>query len=251
VSAGPDATILILQHQPDDGPGNIQAWLDHHAMAHSVVDVATEQLPDAGHYRALAILGSSRSVYEDEPWILAEHEFVRCCIAAGTPVLGICFGAQLLAHVLGGKVRRMSRPELGWYDIAGEPPYGGTWFVWHGDEISPPPGGTVLATSSRCVHAFATAKHLGVQYHPELTAALIDYWMASPRRRELITDCGGDVRQILAATTVLEPAAVAAAGRLYDAFFAQQHHRNQPVSLTPGGPTAKGSDTRHTHARVG
>jgi GMP synthase (glutamine-hydrolysing) len=248
MSAGPDATILILAHQHDDSPGNLQAWLDHHAMTHSIVDVASKQLPEAGHYRALAILGSSRSVYDDEPWILAEHEFVRHCIAAGTPVLGICFGAQLLAHVLGGKVRRMPRPELGWYDIAGEPPYGGTWFVWHGDEISPPPGSTVLATSPRCVHAFANGNHLGVQYHPELTAAHIDYWMATPRRRELIIDRGGDVGQILAATPVLEPAAVAAAGRLYDGFFAQLRRCNQPAIgdvVCQGGPTAKVSDTRH------
>jgi GMP synthase (glutamine-hydrolysing) len=219
--------ILILQHQPDDGPGNLAAWLDDHAMPYTIVDVSSGLLPAPGRYRALAVLGSKRSAYEtDESWIAAEHEFVRACIDAGTPVLGICFGAQLLALVLGGDVRRMPQPELGWYDITGEEPYGGTWFVWHGDEISAPPRSTILATSPVCTHAFTHGSHLGVQFHPELTADLLDNWIRTPRRKQAVADAGGDLEQILAATPVLEPAAVVAAGRLYDHFFSSlpAHH---------------------------
>ncbi len=219
---GSDGVILILQHQSDDGPGNLAAWLDDHAMPYVVVDVAAGPLPPPDRYRALAVLGSSRSAYEtDEPWIRAEHEFVGACVEAGTPVLGICFGAQLLALVLGGGVHRMVQPELGWYDIAGDEPYGGRWFVWHGDEISPPPDSAVVATSPRCVHAFIHGRHIGVQYHPELTADHIDYWLGTPRRRRSITDAGGNIEQILVSTPTFEPAAIAAAGRLYNQFFSR------------------------------
>jgi GMP synthase-like glutamine amidotransferase len=235
VSGGPDGSILILQHQPDDGPGNLATWLDDHAMQYTVVDVAAGQLPAPDRYRALAVLGSSRSAYEtDEPWIKDEHDFVRACMDAGTPVLGICFGAQLLALVLGGGVHRMAHPELGWYQIDGDEPYGGTWFVWHGDQITAPPGSTVLASTAVCPHAFSHGSNLGVQYHPELTAEHIDFWVSTPRRRRLIVDAGGDIDQIVAATPVLEPEAISAAGRLYDQFFSSiNSHRESGVTPCP------------------
>jgi GMP synthase-like glutamine amidotransferase len=171
-----DRSILILQHQPDDGPGNLATWLDGHAMPYTIVDAAEGQLPEPGRYRALAVLGSSRSAYAtDEPWIQVELDFVRACVDAGTPVLGICFGAQRLALVLGGGVHRMAQPELGWYEIEGDDPYGGTYFVWHGDEIAAPPDSSILATTPHCTHAFAHGRHLGVQYHPELTTDHIDF----------------------------------------------------------------------------
>lgn len=226
--------ILILQHQPDDGPGNLATWLDDRAMPYTIVDVAEGQLPAAGRYRALAVLGSSRSAYEtDEPWIRAEHDFVRGCIAAGAPVLGICFGAQLLALVLGGDVHRMAQPELGWYDIEGDRPYGGTFFVWHGDQITIPPNSTILASTPNCTHAFAHGSHLGVQYHPELTTDHIDFWISTPRRRRLIIEAGGNVEQIADATPVLAPAAVTAAGRLYEQFFSHHARLDSGVSSCP------------------
>lgn len=236
----PDETILILQHQPDDGPGNLATWLDDHAMPYSIVDVSSGDLPTADRYRALAVLGSKRSAYEtNESWIQAEHDFVSGCVDAGTPVLGICFGAQLLALVLGGEVRPMPQPELGWYDIAGEEPYGGTWFVWHGDQITAPPGSTVLATTPICTHAFVHGNNLGVQFHPELTADLLDHWIGTPRRRQAVIDAGGDLDQILAATTVFAPAAVVAAGRLYDHFFTAIAQRVPGVTSCPHASPAR------------
>ena len=220
MSGATEETILILQHQPDDGPGNLATWLDERDMSYTIVDVSSGLLPEPGRYRALAVLGSKRSAYEtDENWIRAEHDFVRSCVDDGTPVLGICFGAQLLALILGGDVRRMADPELGWYDIAGDEPFGGTWFVWHGDEITAPPGSTVLATSPACTHAFVHGRNLGVQFHPELTTDLLGNWISTPRRRQAVADSGGDLDQILSATPILAPAAVGAAGRLYDHFF--------------------------------
>jgi GMP synthase (glutamine-hydrolysing) len=236
-----DGPILILQHQPDDGPGNLATWLDDHAMPYTIVDVAAGKLPTPGHYRALAVLGSSRSAYEtDEHWIQAEHHFVRACVDAGTPVLGICFGGQLLSLILGGGVPRMAQPELGWYQVDGEEPYGGTWFAWHGDAITAPPGSTVVASTPACTHAFIHGRHLAVQYHPELTAAHIEHWISTPRRRKLITDAGGDIEQINAATPILEPAAVAAAGRLYDQFFSTaDSHRGSAVSSRQAASPAR------------
>jgi GMP synthase (glutamine-hydrolysing) len=232
--------VLILQHQPDDGPGNLAAWLDAQAMPYTIIDVSAGDLPTPGRYRALAVLGSKRSAYEtDESWIAAEHDFVRACVEVGTPVLGICFGAQLLALILGGDVRRMAQPELGWYEIAGEKPYGGTWFVWHGDQIFAPSGSTVLATSPACTHAFIHGNSLGVQFHPELTSDLLAHWVATPRRKQAVLDAGGDLDTILTATPVFEPAAVAAAGRLYDHFFSSVAQQDSGVTPCPHASPAR------------
>ncbi|MGV9799828.1 type 1 glutamine amidotransferase [Mycobacterium sp. NPDC003449] len=231
--------VLILQHQPDDGPGNLAGWLVDHGVPYTIIDVSTAELPAPGRFDALVVLGSKRSAYETgEPWIRAEHDFVRGCVDAGTSVLGICFGAQLLALVLGGEVRRMAQPELGWYPVSGAPPYGGTWFVWHGDEITAPPGSTILATTPICTHAFAHGSNLGVQFHPELTAELLGHWIGTPRRRRAVIDAGGDIEQIRTATTIFEPDAVAAAGRLYDQFFSSlvAHHDSGDTTYPHASP---------------
>lgn len=240
MSGAAEETILILQHEPDDGPGNLAKWLDDHAMPYTIIDVSTGVLPAPGRYRALAILGSKRSAYDtNEPWIQAEHYFVMGCVDAGVPVLGICFGAQLLALVLGGDARPMEQPELGWYEITGDEPYGGTWFVWHGDQIAAPPGSTVVASSPICTHAFVHGNSLGVQFHPELTADLLDHWIRTPRRRQAVIDAGGELDQILAATPVFEPATIVAAGQLYDHFFTAIAQRDSGVTPCPHASPAR------------
>ncbi len=212
--------VLVLQHQHDDSPGNLAQWLDDQNLDYRVVDVETDGFPDPGRYRAIAVLGSKESAYDlDIDWIRAEHDFVGACMAAGTPVLGICFGAQLLAMRLGGRVGPMGSSEIGWCEVSGPAPYGGTWFVWHGDHITAPPGSTTLAETSRCLHAYTHGVHVGVQFHPEVTAELVDQWMTTPSRKAALVGAGGDADEIARCTTDLAPGATAAAWRLYESFF--------------------------------
>jgi hypothetical protein len=111
--------VLILQHQSDAGPGNLASWLHGRGLAFEVLDVPSGPLPPASARRALVILGSRESVYDDSvPWLAAEASFVRAMLAAGTPVLGLCFGAQLPASVLGGAVSKAPRAERGWIGVA-------------------------------------------------------------------------------------------------------------------------------------
>jgi GMP synthase (glutamine-hydrolysing) len=212
--------VLILQHHPDDGPGNLHDWLDARGLEQRVIDVPAGELPAPGRYRALVVLGSKESAYDMEiDWIRAEHDFVDACMAAGTPVFGICFGAQLLAMRLGGQVGPMGSSEIGWCEVRGEQPYGGTWFVWHGDHVTAPPGSIALADTDRCLHTYRHGAHLGVQFHPEVTAAQVDQWLASPPRRAALIGAGGDVAEIVQQTPALAPVAADAAGSLYESFF--------------------------------
>jgi len=224
-------SVLILQHQADAGPGNLVSWLESRGLAFQVLDVPTQPLPPATARRALVILGSRESVYDDSvPWLAAEAAFARAMLATGTPVLGLCFGAQLLASVLGGTVSRAPRAERGWIDVTeaegarGAPAVPGAavtgrWFAWHQDHIEPPPGSTVLARSDLCVQAFSAGAHLGVQFHPEVTIVQVEDWLAQERRLHQLDEADGDAEQLLDTTRRLQGQATAAAALLYDAFF--------------------------------
>ncbi|MCS7476952.1 type 1 glutamine amidotransferase [Umezawaea endophytica] len=216
--------VLVLRHQVDAGPGNLGAWLTANGLPWEVVDVSTGVLPTPRRHRALVVLGSREAAYDDGvPWLAAEREFVRASIALGTPVLGICFGAQLLARLLGGDVRRAATVERGWIPVqasGGEyaDVLGGTWFEWHGDEITAPATATVLAGGT-CVQAFREGPHLGVQFHPEVTSDQLVRWMDSDRRLRLLEEVGGERATLLADTAAHLPDAAEAAGRLYARFF--------------------------------
>ncbi|WP_406632389.1 type 1 glutamine amidotransferase [Amycolatopsis sp. WGS_07] len=217
-------TVLVLRHQEDAGPGNLATWLDARRIPWRLVDVA-DGLPAPRPCRALVVLGSRESVYDPAvPWVPDERAFVREQLALGTPVFGICFGAQLLAEVLGGEVRPAEAPERGWAEVktsaggALTDAIEGRWFEWHGDEIAAPPGAAVLS-ADRCVQAFVHGPHLGVQFHPEITADQIRAWMANDRRRRQLREAGGEPEDLLLATEACDARAGEAAAGLYDAFF--------------------------------
>jgi GMP synthase-like glutamine amidotransferase len=178
------ADILLLQHQDDAPAGLLTGVLGAIAAASPVrtVHVAAEALPAPEHARAIVVLGSDASVVGggSARWIGPEIAFVRHAAEAGVPVLGICFGAQILAAALGGDVHRMAAPQVGWVpapsiDIRTVP--SGPWLAWHEDAVTPPPGARVLAQDDICVQAFAAGSHLGVQFHPEVTPAIVDGWI--------------------------------------------------------------------------
>ena len=90
---------------------------------------------------------------------------------AGVPVLGICYGAQELCTLFGGKVLAAGYKEVGWLTIETARPDlipHGPWLLFHGDRCEPPPHATVLASNETGVQAFAIGRHLGVQFHPEV-----------------------------------------------------------------------------------
>ena len=111
-------------------------------------------------------------------------------------MLGICFGAQLLARVLGGTVGRAPRSERGFTrldstDEAVLP--AGEWLQFHDDAFTLPPGAELLAANAVGVQAFRHGPHLGVQFHPEITPAAFDAWVESWR-------AAGELDRVAAAT---------------------------------------------------
>ncbi|GAY09147.1 type 1 glutamine amidotransferase [Pseudonocardia sp. N23] len=232
-AAAPDSraaedTILVVQHQDDAGPGNLGEWLTDNGLPWELVDASTDTLPAPARFRALVVLGSREAAYDDTiPWLAAEKDFVRETMALGTPVFGICFGAQLLAILFGGNVQKASTIERGWIPISpsvdpADDDYAelvdSTWFEWHGDEITAPGSATIVSRGS-CVQAFRRDGHLGVQFHPEVTETQLVQWMDSDRRLKLLAEAGGERADLLADTATQLPEAIAAAHRLYSRFF--------------------------------
>ena len=106
-------------------------------------------------------------------------EWLRTADAVALPVLGICFGAQALAAALGGCVLRNAQPEVGWVTVESndaEHVPSGPWLAWHEDGFTLPPLAYELARNAFGVQAFCHCRHLAVQFHPEVTPAIVDAW---------------------------------------------------------------------------
>ena len=194
------APIVVFEHQPDAGAGFLGEWLDARDLPWTVIrDGDGGGGPPPGDARALVTLGSSHSAYDTEPgWIPRHLTLLADALAAGTPVVGVCFGAQALALAAGGSVARAPEPEIGWVrPQTGEPALAGPWLAWHLDAIDPPPGATVLARSPRAVQAFTVGRSLGVQFHPEVTAADWETW--TDRNRATAPAHLGDLERFTAA----------------------------------------------------
>jgi GMP synthase-like glutamine amidotransferase len=139
-------------------------------------------LPDPGRFTHIILTGSEASIVDREPWVEAEAALVREAAAAGTAILGSCWGHQLLAFALAGEghVRSAARPEIGWIGIHIDRqssllgPAGAEFFTFssHFDEVFDlPPNFEVLASTASCaVEAFRLEGRpvWGLQPHPEI-----------------------------------------------------------------------------------
>jgi GMP synthase-like glutamine amidotransferase len=134
--------------------------------------------PDPRGLTAVVALGSDRSVHASrDPWIADQVAFLRATHEAGVPVVGICFGGQALAAALGANVSRAPETEIGWVDVQGDDGFGGRWFTWHEDVFDLPPGATELARAGSGLQAFSAGPSVGLQFHPEVTPAIVDDWL--------------------------------------------------------------------------
>jgi GMP synthase (glutamine-hydrolysing) len=173
--------LLIVEHQADAPAGLVGEWATERGLEMQVVRVyAGDPWPEPNTVGRAVVLGSDRSVHDDPPgWLGDELDWLRGLDAAGSPVLGLCFGGQALAAALGGAVRRAERPEIGWVDVQGE--LAGAWFAWHFDTFSVPPGARELGRTGAALQGFASGPHIGLQFHPEVTPAIVDGWVSTGR----------------------------------------------------------------------
>ena len=108
--------VAVVQHVPFEGPGLIRQALLHQNLTAAVFrSYAGDSLPDADQIDGLVVLGGPMRLTESGrfPFLEAERQLIRTCVARGIPVLGVCLGAQLLASALGADVRADGLVEVG------------------------------------------------------------------------------------------------------------------------------------------
>jgi GMP synthase-like glutamine amidotransferase len=188
---------LILQHDHDAPAGLLGEWLQRDGEVAVVRMDRGERAPDPAGFDRVVTLGSEHAADDDSiAWQADEQATLSAADAARVPILGVCFGAQALARALGGSVRRAQRPELGWVTVGTRAPgvvHDGPWLSWHNDELVPPRGADVLAANASGVQVYRAGRHVGVQFHPEVTPAIVAGWGGSP---ELVAETERRLREV-------------------------------------------------------
>jgi len=153
-------------------PEMFMRLLDGHGFTFTTWRVVDMEFPASVHDAdGWLITGSKHGAYEDQPFIAPLEDFIRDCYARRVPQVGICFGHQIMAQALGGRVGKFGK---GWaagaksYDFGGETL---TMNAWHQDQVlEPPEGAETVARNEFCEFAaLAYSDHaFSVQAHPEI-----------------------------------------------------------------------------------
>lgn len=230
--------ILVFQHVAAEPLGTLDALI--RARGHRIRFVNFERHPDAepdvDRYRGLVVLGGPMNV-ADAAHRRHLHTELRCIermLALGRPVLGICLGAQLLAHALGASVRRHAVQEIGWYrwraaaTAAEDPvlaalPDQAAIFQWHGCTFDVPQQAVHLGSTETCPNqAFRWGESAyGLQFHLEMDLPLIRRWLDTPAYRQELIDSGlgRSAEEILAQSSQLIGGMQAQANQVFSRFL--------------------------------
>jgi GMP synthase-like glutamine amidotransferase len=180
--------------------------------------------PDLADYDLIVPLGAPWGAWDDAcigQWLLPEIEWVREALERDIPILGICFGGQLLARALGGTVIRAPKAEIGWTVIHSnnrDIVSAGPWFQFHYDTWTVPEGATEIARNSAASQAFVFGRSLALQFHPELTATTLEGWLDESGAAQVVAD-GQNPEALLAHTRAEESDAAERTRALVDAFL--------------------------------
>ena len=177
--------ILATGHAPDslktdlgDYPAMFTTLLDGHGFTFEKWDIENQQFPQSvSRADGWLITGSRHGVYENHPWIKPLETFVRQAYETHIPMVGVCFGHQIIAQALGGTVTKFSG---GWnightdYTFEGAPL---ALNAWHQDQVTQiPADARVIGQNNFCENAFLlySNRAFTLQAHPEFEAEFIE-----------------------------------------------------------------------------
>lgn len=218
-------SVLVLANSSDPDAGYVGQRLVERGLSLSYA-WREAGLPNAVPVgtSAVLLLGSEWSVaHPVAPDVLAaECALVRSARDLEVPVLGLCYGAQVLAHTYGGRVRVGADPEVGLVDIEIAdvklvPP--GPWWAFHSDVIDLPSHARFLAGNRCGVQAFELPGAVGVQFHPEVRPTVLEGWLR--RFPTMAAAAGASSADLVGMAVSREADARASAHALVDAFLAR------------------------------
>ena len=229
-------SVLIIKNTTSEGPGTIKDHLRDAPLTYFERDLeAGEPLPDLDDFSHLVIMGGPMAVYEMHryPFLINEALLIDKAIKANKQVLGVCLGAQMIAHVLGARVYRGKQKEIGWYEVtltdegmkdpcisqlAADGKNAAQVFQWHGDTFDLPRGAVRLASSSLYPNqAFRFSNHVyALQFHIEVTPSIVREWLKNEK--------GTDQKKVSAESERIFSPYLTRANNFYRKFF------NSPAS---------------------
>ena len=193
--------LLVLKNIDREGPGLFLKIAKEKGFLPEIYNLSLgEKLPEPKKDDLILIMGGPMSVRdinnEKYFWLREETYFLKRAIENQISIIGVCLGAQLLAHVLGGKIERLkdesnkeNKPELGWSEISSIEEKSNEKISliikrqlkvlhWHGDRIILPPKAKLLASSNRCrEQLFKVGESIyGLQFHVETEDGMRSDW---------------------------------------------------------------------------
>ncbi len=227
---------LFIQHDHVSPTGPVGERFRFHGFETEEILVVPEQkfgepnvhfeFPNIDNYDVLIPLGAPWGAWDDAcigNWLLPEVEWLRKAAESGKPILGICFGGQLLARALGGSVAPGPKGEIGWTAIMSDDDSlvgRGPWFQFHYDRWVVPSVATEVARNAVASQAFTYKKSLAVQFHPELVASGLKGWLDWGGDKKVLED-GQDPDVLMQMTVAEEPNAIERTNVLVDAFLSR------------------------------
>ena len=225
---------LFIQHDHVSPTGPVSERLRHHGYEIEELLVVPEErfkdpnvefaFPNLDNYDLIVPLGAPWGAWDDAcigNWLTPELEWVREAVTTNKPVLGICFGGQLIARAMGGSVAPGPKGEIGWTNIWSDDESlvsNGPWFQFHYDEFKVPPGAVEIARNPVTSQAFTIERSLGLQFHPELDSDALVGWLETDGR-DLVIEDGQDPDVMLAQTKAYDAAGETRTYALIDAFL--------------------------------
>ena len=206
--AGWQMRVLAFRHIAIEHLGQIAYALANVGADYEYVDLYRDPLGRVhlGDVAGLIFLGGPMSVNDDLAYIRRELGIIEMALAAGTPILGMCLGAQLIAKALGARVSRNAVKEIGWGavhrteaghrdNLLGSMRDPETVLHWHGETFDLPTAATWLAFSDDCRHqAFRYGGNVyGLQFHLEVTPEMIKQWVLADENQSDLREVGRPV----------------------------------------------------------
>ena len=213
--------LLVLQNIEREGPGLFLKIAKKKGFLPEIYNLSLgEKLPEPKKDDLILIMGGPMGVRDIDNkkyfWLRKETDFIKKAIDNQISIIGVCLGAQLIAHILGGKIERLkdqsnkeNKPELGWSEISSidekcneeislrikEPL---RVLHWHGDRIILPPQAQLLASSTRCREQLFKVGELiyGLQFHVETEGSMTSDWIKEDKKF-IISGLGKNGQKIL------------------------------------------------------
>jgi GMP synthase (glutamine-hydrolysing) len=187
--SGNTRRAVAIRHVAFEDLGTLGDLLEARGFDIKYVEAGRDDFATVGDPDLMVVLGGPIGAYEQDvyPFLAAETRLVEARLRAGTPIIGICLGAQIMAQALGARVYPSGVKEIGWAPVALTEAGKSSCLAalddtpvlhWHGDTFELPKGATLLASSSMVKHqAFGFGRAaLGLQFHVEVKGRDLEKW---------------------------------------------------------------------------